>query len=789
MIPVRALTLILVLASPPVLADLPRGRALEAVGDYRGALAAYAEADGTEPASAVAEARLLELLGEREAARDRLRSLTASVAATQDGVGGLVALGDAYRALAVTDPALYREALRRYEEAARLDPDDPVPLVALGDLLLDRYNNAEALQAYRNALELDGDYVPALFGIARSQQFDYSPAVAGTLDRCLELDPGFLPARRLQARLDIDSEHRAAAEQQLERVFQGNPVDPEALALLAALRFLDGDLAAYRTLMRIIDSETPGYVGRYRILAEVAAQNRRYRDAMGFALMAVREQPDAWWAHTLAGENRLRLGDMAGGRRDLETAFRGDPFDVRTRNTLELLDRLDDFETIQEGNFVLAADRGEAAVLAPRLLPIAEQAYAFFSERYGNRPRTPIRIEVYPRHEDFSVRTVGLVGVDIVGVSFGPVIALDSPSAKVFGAFNWASAVWHEIAHSFHLDLTDGRVPRWFTEGLSVYEERLARPGWGMDASPGFLQAFSDGRLVPASDLSRAFLRPTYPEQIPHAYFQTALIMEMVEERYGFDAILALLHGYADGRDTAELVEDILGLKPAAFDGAFDDYVNKRYSASLAALGTDVDDSSPRRAGLADVIAQAAEAEASGDLVAAAGLYRQAVELFPDHAGPGSAWRHLARVLEAGGETAAAIEALRRSNEIDADDLDGHRELARLLAESGDAAGETMALERTLLIDPFDAALHRRLAELYEADRDWHGAAASRRAVLALGPADPSGARYLLARSLYRAGRADEARDQVLDTLEHAPLYEDALELLLTLRARGEAAP
>ena len=162
----------------------------------------------------------------------------------------------------------------------------------------------------------------------------------------------------------------------------------------------------------------------------MAAQNRRYRNAAEFAAMAVRLDPSSWRSHALLAQNRLRLGDMEGGRRSMETAFRGDPYDARTKNTLDLLDRLRDFAIQRSERFVLVAEPGEAAVLAPRLLPIAEQAYDFFAERYGHAPATPIRIEIYPRHEDFSVRTVGLVGVDIVGVSFGPVVALDSPSAK-----------------------------------------------------------------------------------------------------------------------------------------------------------------------------------------------------------------------------------------------------------------------------------------------------------------------------------------------------------------------
>ena len=39
---------------------------------------------------------------------------------------------------------------------------------------------------------------------------------------------------------------------------------------------------------------------------------------------------------------------------------------------------------------------------------VAEEAFATLSERYGYAPPLPIRVEVFPRHADFSVRTLGL---------------------------------------------------------------------------------------------------------------------------------------------------------------------------------------------------------------------------------------------------------------------------------------------------------------------------------------------------------------------------------------------
>ena len=67
---------------------------------------------------------------------------------------------------------------------------------------------------------------------------------------------------------------------------------------------------------------------------------------------------------------------------------------------------------------------------------------------------------------------------------------------RLTSAFNWASALWHEIAHTFHLGVSRGRVPRWFTEGLAVHEERFGGNGWGADVTPAFLEAYVTGKLT-----------------------------------------------------------------------------------------------------------------------------------------------------------------------------------------------------------------------------------------------------------------------------------------------------
>ena len=95
-----------------------------------------------------------------------------------------------------------------------------------------------------------------------------------------------------------------------------------------------------------------------------------------------------------------------------------------------------------------------------------------------------MQLEVYPDHDDFAVRTMGLPGLGALGVTFGNIVAMDSPSGRKPGTFHWASTLWHEMSHVYALAVTKHRVPRWFTEGLAVHEETAVNKEWGDRLDP-----------------------------------------------------------------------------------------------------------------------------------------------------------------------------------------------------------------------------------------------------------------------------------------------------------------
>lgn len=706
----------------------------------------------------------------------------------------LTAVATAVEHLSVKNYDLARDALRAYDEAIAADSGNVEARLALGELFLSRYNGTEAQSTFAGILKRDPRQPRALIGLARTARFAGSPGVTDLVNQSLAINPRLLEAHVFLAELLSEVDDYPGASRELAAALDVNPRSLRALSTRAAVEWLAGDTAAFEVSRRQVLQSNPHYASFYLTVGELVGRHRLYNDAAAFARRGVALDTLAWHVYRLLGINELRLGIMDSGRVHLERAFGGDPFDVWTKNTLDLLDTLDTFPVRRSGRFRVVADAKEIDLLAPYALPLASEAYDEMSQRYGVTP-DPIRVELFRRHADFSVRTMGLVGLGALGVSFGPVVAMDAPSARPTGEFNWGSTLWHELAHSFHMAVSHYHVPRWFTEGLAVYEEHLARPGWGDDVTPGFLTAYKTNRLLPVSRLNDGFVRPAYPEQLGYSYYEASLVCRMIAEQHGFPALVALLRAFGDRFDAPAAFQRVLGTTMKDFEGQFATWLERRFSTELAAV-------SEHATGVAGSVSPVAIAErvrknpgdfraqlAMGQLLAKDRRYEEAKPylerakvLFPEYAEDDGPYWLLAEGARAGGDLQRAAAELSEMTAINERSYKARMTLADLRLALGDSAGAADALDQAMFVDPTDPGIHQRLADLAEAlhrpslaVREWH-------ALVALDPADPAVAYYRLARAELTAGNRDAARRALLRSLEQAPGYEPALELLLKLK-------
>lgn len=682
----------------------------------------------------------------------------------------LIAVGTAVRYLGAGDPQLFKDALKAYDEAIAQEPENVRAHLEIGELFFDKYNSPDAQAAFAEVIEIDPQHPRALLGLAKAKGFEGAAESLDLARRALEINPNLVPARIFLARQFLDLEEYEAATGEAERALDVNPASLEALSTLAAIRYLQGDRAGWEQARQRVLTLNPAYSELFTAAAELAGRHRRYAEAAEFASQAVALNPQDWKAWSTNGLNRLRVGEVDAARESLEKSFGGDPYNVWTKNTLDLLDTFDRYETRSTEHIDWFLRGDEAGLLFPYASELGEEAYAALTERYGYRPEGRIRVEVYPSHADFSVRTVGLAGLGALGVSFGNVLAMDSPSARDPGDFNWGSTFWHELAHAITLGLSEQQVPRWLTEGLSVLEERRARPGWGDDVSTAFLQAYQQGELLPASELNNGFVRPRSPQALGHAYYQASLVAEMIEQEHGWDAVLRMLRGYGEGQSTAQLFGSVLSTTPKEFDQQFDGYLRERFASELVNL--------PR---FQAALAAGRRDFAAGQLEAAQSQFERARDLFPGYAAADGPLWHLAAIHEQRGEVREAAEALARLTAINEKHYAANIKLAELLEAAGDSAGAAAALERAIYISPAELGLHTQLAALYKGLGEAAGEIRERQVIVALEPTDRAGALYQLALAYLQAGDAAAARREVLRALEEAPGFEAAQQLLLRL--------
>ncbi|MFY9557618.1 MAG: tetratricopeptide repeat protein [Blastocatellia bacterium] len=700
------------------------------------------------------------------------------------------------QALVILDK--FKDANELFIDAREADPTFAEAFIAQGELLIEKYNYGEASSLFEDALKINPHSARAFVGLANSKQFESKEAQLASIYKALEVNPNCVEALVHRAAIDLESENREGVTQMLDRALKINPNSLDAIAVRAAMLFLSDRKADLDSEIRHALAINPRAGEVFDTMAQFAVNNRRYSDAVDFGRRAVELSPNLWSARTQLGIQMLRVGLAEDGRAELERAFNGDPFNVWAKNTLDLLDSTKDYPDTLRGPFLIKSSPKESGALGVYAADLLEEAHKKLTARYRFTPRAPISVEMFTNHDDFAVRSLGLPGLGALGVCFGRVIAMDSPSARQTGEFNWGSTLWHEFAHVITLEITDHRIPRWFSEGLSVYEERRARLGWGDSWSLENLKAISDGRFVKINDLDAAFTRPKRPDGVPLAYFQASMVCEFVDQKLGFDGILKMLALYKEGAKTPDVVQRVLKLSPADFDRAFTDYIKEKTSAYIEAIGSGpvhapAGQSPSKEALLALIKARPNDFFAhlrlgsiyknEGDADQAIEHLRRASELFPYYGRDGNAYGLMADIYESRGqkkEAAAALELLVRYNETNAVAL---ARLARLRLDMGDRKGAVEALKQSFYIQPFDASLHKLAGGVYLELGNPSEAIREFRVQIALAPPDLAEAHYDLARALDDAGDQKEARREVLRSLEIAPGFDKAQQLLLKIRA------
>jgi tetratricopeptide (TPR) repeat protein len=678
----------------------------------------------------------------------------------------------------------FREAVAARPESVRLR-------VRWGELYIDTHQGQEALDLFKEALQHGSDaYARVGAGAVLADQYaaQASEYFGPVVDDSKAPIGARLAATLLATRMLLEDGDTTKAAALLDRATalaqQGQLPQLDILALRAALANLKGeDAAAWVTQAQ---AEDPAFGDIYALPAHVAVITRRYRDAVALNQKAVQVQPDLWSARVELATGLLRDNRITEARTQLEAAYKGDPYDPVTANTLRLLDSLKDYDVlvfaedqlhstgtaVADGMpaLILRLHKKESGVIAPYAERLAREAMDLYSSQFRFKLKEPVVVEVYPNHEDFAVRTAGMPGIGLLGVTFGYVLAMDSPSSRPINEFHWGTTLWHELAHVYTLESTDHRVPRWLSEGLSVFEEWRTGPIKGEEI-PGYaFQALAAGKALPIAELDRGFIHPEYPEQVQVSYMQAGLVCDFVDRSFGFDKLYDLLQQYRDTSDTATAVQAALGVSAAEFDRRFRMDLQQQFGGLFSHL----DEWAQQRTAANVGMQRSQWPQALEAARAALALHAQDVE-------DGSPYVVLGRTYAAMGQEASASQALEDYWKRGGHDPQALKYLAQRLATGGRAADAAAVLESVNYVAPLDYGLHGELGDrLLELKRN-DEALAEYQAALAMNPPDLAQAHYRVAHAQFARNDVAAARRELLRALEVAPNYKPAQQLLLEL--------
>jgi tetratricopeptide (TPR) repeat protein len=677
--------------------------------------------------------------------------------------------------------------------------------LARGELALSKHDFALAAKVFEEGLKAVPDDPDLHFGRTRAYANGDREAATGSLNVTLKINPRHVPALLQLVDNAIDGEDYPGANKKIDEILAINPHQADAWAYRAVIAHLRNDIAAEAEARAAALRYWPTNPRVDHLIGRKLSEKYRFAEGATYQRRAREFDPAFLPASAQLASDLLRLGEEEDGWKLAQAVHEKDEYDVEAFNLVTLRDTMAKYASIRTDDFVVRMHSREAEIYGPRVLALLTKAKKVLTVKYGVELARPTYIEIFSDQRDFAVRTFGLPDVaGFLGVCFGRVVTANGPAATGGHAVNWESVLWHEFCHAVTLQLTRNKMPRWLSEGISVYEERQADRAWGMRLNPRYREMIVKDDLVPVAKLSAAFLAPKSPQHLQFYYLQSAMVVEHIIYHYGIDKLRAVLRDLATGTPiNAALEKNVAPMETLEKD--FAAYAKKQ-AEQLApgmdwtkpegvlsfptdganALQTEINKLAENPAKASDhnywsLAQQARKLVEEQKWAEAKKVLTRLVELYPTAKGSDTAYRPLAKVLRALGETEAERAMLTTWCALDDEAIEGYTRLMEIAAEAKDWPTVTRNAERYLAVNPLVAPPWRFLAQAAAASGDTAAGVAAWRTLIRLDPPDPAEAHFQLAKLLKEQGHLAEARRHVLLALEEAPRYREALRLLLEL--------
>ena len=770
-------------------------KSLQALGRYEEALEALDEDAGMNRS---ARGQLLRyetetLLGQIGAARlslSRVSRYVGSLASAED----VLAYGRSVL-LRGAEPKIVLDNF--YNRVLKKDPKVVNAYLYSGELALDKYDYKLAAEKFRAGLKIQSENVDLQFGLVRSFFDSDRPYALELMEKLLKQNPHHAPTLLLLAEHHVLLEDFKEAEKQLEKIGKVNSRLPalwSQRAVIAHLNFEYKEKGEYRK--RALKDWKANPEVDYQI-GLLLSKRMRFEDSTEHLKQALKFDPNHLPTQIQLAQNLLRLGEEEEAMPMLEKLQQIDPYNVSIYNLLTLFDEIAEYKYYRRDGFTLRMETREAEIYGDQVAELLERAQKEMHPRYGFEPSKPVLVEFFPEQSDFAVRTFGFVGGDgILGVCFGNVITVNSPGGLGAKQTNWETTLWHEYAHTVTLGTTKNRIPRWLTEGISVYEEGLRDPAARRRMTPEYRARLStDDGLIPLDELNQAFVRPKTPDMLMFAYFQSGMIVEFILGKYGDEALRNVLKGIGGRQRFTDAMDQYI----ASLDKLEKEF--KEFAGEEAAkIGKDLDWERPgddlslltaeevrdwlkkNPDNYWGITSLANELINEEEYEEAEKVLEELVQKDPGSSVADNAYLLLARAYRRADNSEKEIAALEKALERSSDNMQGFLRLMKLNFEQENWEAVAKTGRRAIAVNPFVTTVQRYLGESQFHLGQTERAIATFRKLLAIGADNPSQTHYRLAQLLHETDR-EAAKRHVLDALAASPRFRDAHTLLMKLQS------
>ena len=208
-----------------------------------------------------------------------------------------------------------------------------------------------------------------------------------------------------------------------------------------------------------------------------------------------------------------------------------------------------------------------ARTLGSEVLESLERSYQELEGSLNYSPREPVAVILYGSQQFANItrapRWAGAVNDGKIRV---PVQGLSSLTSDL------AQILKHELTHSFIFQITEGRCPQWFNEGVAQLEAGEPLDEFG----PMLAQRFAASRQIPLAELEGSFGR--FDASLAfQAYGESLAAVQLIHDQYGDYQIAEILRALRSGRNMSEALRSILRMSYSDLDAELAAFLARRY--------------------------------------------------------------------------------------------------------------------------------------------------------------------------------------------------------------------